>query len=632
LTTSIEQIEEYYRQRKAARGPVLGRWHEVAKQYDGAVVVPLPEVDEVEKASVVNLLGPGLDQLAMRIASTMPDISCPPLRPGIDRSENLARLRREAMLSWWDMNRMDVILRQRARYLLGYGCAPVSISFLAMNPLDKRDIPHWRVLDPMCAFPAPTLDRNDIEPSDCIYAYQQSLRWLRQKYSVQANVLRKSKSATDETMFTILEYNDADETVLVALGAEPEPVRDVYGPWQPPTLHGSGSNSQTGTQSVVQLIRVPNRAGVPLTVVPGRITLSQLQGMFDKLMPMYQRAAKLDALELLAIEQSVFQDEWIVSHPGSPGEAVVVTEANGLAGIRGRIRNGTIIPINKAPGPATTQAIDRLERAERLVASLPAELGGESATNIRTARRGEMVLGAAIDMPVQEHQELFEDSMEAENRRAIAVMKAYYGSKPTSFYIPMNGKTERTDYTPNDTFETDLHYVKYSLTGTDANSFVIAGLQRVQAETMSPETFMGMDPFIEDVKEEMSRIYASGARRAMMASVENQASQGTIDPTFIARFIQGLHDGKTQPEDALLDAHRAMQEEQAAQQAQAQQTPGQPPGPQGQPGMAGPQGAIPNPPMQQAALSQILGNLRKPAAQSGPEQAMNAPPQNAMAQ
>jgi hypothetical protein len=613
----IETIEMFYRQRQSELGPLLSRWADVARHAEGKIVVPVSELDEDEKSMAVNLLGPGLDQLAMRVASTMPDISVDPLKPGIKDSENKAAVKRRAMLSWWDMNRMDMILRRRARFLLGYAASPVSISFMGMNPLDKRDIPHWRVLNPMCVFPAKTVDINDIEPPDCIHAFLQPLSWLQSLYPTQAGILYKGK-ANASTMFEILEYNDCDETVLVALGQAREPNQ---GPsWERTTT------VSVGTQSVVELARVVNKAGIPLTVYPGRITIAGLQGMFDQLMPVYHNASKLAALEYIAIKQSIFPKEWLVSHPNSPGQAEVIVEADGLTGVMGEIRNGQIQQTQVQPSIQASQMQDRLERVGRLAGGLPAELGGESATNIRTARRGEAVLGSAIDMPVQEHQEIFEDSMEAENHRAIAVMKAYFGSKPTSFYIPKNGKITKPDYTPNDVFENDQNVCKYGMTGTDANSFVIAMGQRLQMETISPETFMEMDPVVEDVHEEMGRIWISGARRAMMSSVENQASQGTIDPTFIARFAQALQDGKTQPEDALTTVHKEMQKEQAAQQAsQPQAAPGGAPQPGQMPGMTGApgvQGGVPMPPPGQGALSQILGNLRKPAAQGGSEQAM----------
>ena len=465
----------------------------------------------------------------------------------------------------------------------------------------------------MSVFPSSTVDVNDIEPANCIHATLQSLAWLQATYPTQTAVLYKGKASPD-TQFEILEYNDDEETVLIALGA----VKEIEtGPSWART-----NTVANGTQACVELARVPNRAGMPLTVYPGRITLSKLTGMFDQLVPLFFNASKLAALEYHAIKKSIFGDEWLVTHPGSPGQAQIIVEADGLTGVRGEIRNGQIQQTQVQPSIQAAQALDRLERTGRLAGGIPAELNGESATNIRTARRGESVLGSAIDMPVQEHQEIFEDSLQAENHRAIAVMKGYFGSKPTSFYIPKNGKVTKPDYTPNEVFDNDQNVVKYGMTGTDANSFVIAMGQRLQMETISQETFMEMDPVVEDVQEELARINIGSARRAMMSSVENGASQGQIDPTFIARFAVALQDGKTNPEDALVKVHKEMQAEQAQQQAsqpQGQPQPGQMPGMTGAPGV---QGGVPMPPQGQGALSQILSNLRKPAAQSGPEQAM----------
>ena len=66
---------------------------------------------------------------------------------------------------------------------------------------------------------------------------------------------------------------------------------------------------------------------------------------------------------------------------------------------------------------------------------------------------------------------------------------------------------------------------------------------------------------------------------------------------------------------------QAEQAQQQAQQPQGQPQPGQMPGMAGAPGV---QGGVPMPPPGQGALSSILSNLRKPAAQSGPEQADGA--------
>ena len=630
MATSPFEIQQRYQTRKDARAPEINRGMEIGRHYDGSIVVATPELDEYEKSMAVNLMGPGLDSLSMRVASTMPDISCDPLRENIGGSVNRAADKRRALLGWWQMNRMDMILRRRARFMLGYGCSPVLISHVSMNPNDKRQMPHWRVLDPLCVFPAP-LSTGDIEPADSIYAYLKPLSWLQAIYPEPTRVLYKGKNAQPDTMFEILEFNDADETVLVAVGQSKTDSASEWGVTP-------AAAASTGTNPVVQLERVTNYAGVPLMVYPGRVTLTgPLRGMFDQLMPVFHNASKLAALEFIAIKRATFGDRWLISHPQSPGTAEIVEYADGLTDTIGKIRNGMLQETQTQPSIQAAQMQDRLERVGRLAAGLPAELGGESATNIRTARRGEAVLGSAIDMPIQETQEIFEDSLEAENQRAMAVSKGYWGRKQFSFYIPKNGKVTQTDYVPNDVFENDQNTVKYGITGTDANSFVIAAGQRLQMETLSQETFMEMDPLVEDVQQEMARINIGSARRAMMSSVEQQASQGSIDPTFIARFAKALQDGKVNPEDALVSVHEEMQKEQAAAQAAAP-PPGAAPGtpaPGGMPGMAGApgvQGGIPMPPQGQGALAQILGNLRKPAAQSAPEQAMAGAPPNPLGQ
>lgn len=613
MAPSPEQVVEWYTRRKVDRGPLLSRWQEVTQQYNGDVVVPLPELDENEKASVVNLMGQGLDQMAMRVASIVPDIYYPSIRPGIKASENKANDRQKANKGWWEANKMQLLLRKRARFLLGYGCSPVVLNPVAQNPLDKREIPHWRVINPMCAFPA-VMDDEDLEPPNCIFAYRQSVRWLDEKFPGVSRQLRLQKNASPDTQIEILEYNDDEVTMLVAVGApkENEPRLGGYDPRAPMTEGGGAAAVQLGEA-------LPNKAGIPLTVYPGRITLGRMQGMYDQIMPMYQRSAKLDALELWAIENAIFPKEWIVSHPNSPGRPQVITYADGRLGIVGEISNGTVMTGSGNAGSAqmTYMAQDRLERAQRFASGSSPELGGESPSNVRTATRGVNVLGSVIDMPIQEHQDIFAASLEAENRRAVAIMKAYYGSKPTSFHIPMNGKIVREDYTPKDTFETDTNIVKYGMSGTDINGWVVGAGQRLQMETLSPESFMEMDPYVKDVPQEMARIYLSGVRKALQASIEQEAQQGAFSSANIARLAQALRDGETAFEDAVTSVHEEMQQEQAAQAAQQQQqTPGTPPQPGQMPGLAGtpPQPGVPNQAPSAGNLSQILGNLHPPGS------------------
>jgi len=372
-------------------------------------------------------------------------------------------------------------------------------------------------------------------------------------------------------MFTILEYLDEIETVIIVVGAK----RNI----------GEHHDPGQGVASHQILDRIPNRSEVCPVVIAGRITLDRLQGQFDQMLGMYQREAKLDALNTIAVFRNVFPDEWIVSPANSPTSPRVVQEADGKQGIRGIIDKGQVQVVHITPGPESQTALDRLERAQRLTAGMPAEMGGESGSNIRTARRGASVLSSAIDMPLQEYQEIIGNSMELENQRAVKIMKAYYGEKPSMFFFGSDGKISRPDYTPNETFETDMSYVKYSMAGSDANGMVVQVGQMVGLGAMSKQTAMEMLPQIEDPIRERDQVELEGLRQALLAGLEQQASAGTLDPSIIARIALAKAERHVSLEDAVAKIHKEMQEEQAEQantQAQAQPQAS----PEMQPGMA----------------------------------------------
>lgn len=611
---AASQIVVLYQGRRRDRGALFSRMDEIRRHYNGDIVVPLPELDEMEKPAIPNLIAQGIDQFAMRVASVMPDISYVPVRPGIQVSENKARDRRLANIGWWDMNKMGTKLRRRSRHLTAYGMTIVSLSPVSIDASDERKIPHWRVRNPLSAYPSPMIDPDSMEPTDCVFVDRRPLAWIKQNYPRQASILyRGDKNDTD--MFEILEYQDAIETVLVAVGAE-RPKANAYG----------APETGKGTASHIILERIVNRAEVCPVVVAGRITLDRLQGQFDQMLGMYQRQAKLDALDMIASFRNVFPDEWIVSTSNSPTSPRIVQEADGKAGIRGIVDKGQVQITHLQPGSTTNDALDRLERAQRVTASLPAEFGGESPTNIRTARRGSMVMSNAIDMPIQEYQEILASSLELENRRAVKIMKAYYGDKPSMFFMGSDGKVVRSDYTPNEAFETDLSYVKYSMPGADVNGMVIAIGQRVGTGIMSTQTAREMDPAIEDPIRERDQVEVESLRRALLAGMEAQAQQGTLDPSIIARIAVAKAERHVTLEAAVQKVHEEMQQEQAAQ-ANTPMQPGQIT-PESQPGIAAspenPPSAqsIGEPPESEANLSQLLANLRRPARMSAAERAL----------
>jgi len=563
-------------------GPVHQQMQAVRELANGDIVVPLNELDRSARSSVANLLVQGLDQTSMRIASTMPSPYFPAFREGSERSKELANTRKKAMLAMWDENRMNMVLRRRARHFLAY-----SSSAVVLKPDFKTLVPRWHVRNPLDTYPCPSEDPDNPIPYDCIFTYRKPYSWLIQNYGLLVSGRLRVGRVEPDTMFTIVEYVDEYEIVLGVLGADEHP--------------NFLPHENAGLDSV-ELERIVNRAGCPLAVVANRTTLDKPHGQFDGLLGMFYTRARLQALTEIAIERGIFPDEYLVARPGENPE--VIQLADGKAGILGVLKGGDLQIQQVNPGYKTEQALDRLERQERLEGAIPAEFGGESGTNIRTGRRGENVLSATVDFRVQEAQEAFAQSLLAEDKVAIAIEKAYWGNTPKSFFMSGRATAGKVDYTPNKVWETDFHYVAYSAAGSDVNNLIIGLGQRVGTGLMSKETAREADPLISDPNIEHDRIIAEGVEAALLSSIQQQAANpaGPYQPADLALLVKKvLVDNKS-----LYDAVSEVDE--TARERQAQQVPAG--APEAQPGLAMP-GMGAEQPVEAAAPAGIEGLLAR---------------------
>lgn len=274
---SVEQIIAWAQQRATAQGLWIARMRKFKEVYNGDIIIPMPEMDQDEDVAVGNILMQGLDQLAGRVASTTPNLMYPPLRPGIKQSEDRARTRTLANLGWWETNRMDIKLRRRARHLIGLGATPTLVT-----PDSRKQCPRWEFRDPMNTFPAETGDPDEITPPDTIFKFPRTWGWLKANYPkeiVALNTGTGRDEPTQDTRFDLIEYVDAEVRVLAVLGAP-----------------NDGNYFSNGGNAYVELERTPNRAGIPLAITPGRITLDRKQGQFDQSIGMFKTPAKLMAL------------------------------------------------------------------------------------------------------------------------------------------------------------------------------------------------------------------------------------------------------------------------------------------------------------------------------------------------
>jgi hypothetical protein len=306
-TRTAEDIVQIFNDRRNARGPLIGAMERLQAHYNGEIIVPLPEMDRDEQSAVSNNIVTGVDAYGQRIASVTPMITCPPLNPRLKGSQDKADTRRKVYYGWWEQNKMGLILRQRARWLVGYASAPVVI-----KPDMTRGIPRWEERNPLTVYPAPSSRAWEMCPEDCIVAVTRTLREVKAMWPDKWRLVADPDTPLD-TRFTILEYSDPELRASILLAPT-----DLY-----------QTRAFRGHPGFVELAAVQNRIGMCNVVAPGRITLDRLAGQFDQLVGPYRMRAKLMAMELLAAEAGVFPDTYLVTRTrtGCRGSSPAPTRA-----------------------------------------------------------------------------------------------------------------------------------------------------------------------------------------------------------------------------------------------------------------------------------------------------------------
>ena len=587
MKLSVDEVVALYTARSRINDGAKQKMRTLRDYYNGDVVVPLPELDTNEQSAVANLLAQGLDQTAMRIASTAPDIFCPPTDSAVKKSRDNAAIRRKALFGWWEHSRMDLQLSKRSRHLIGYSTTCTQLRY---NP--KTKCPEWRVRDPLTAYPATLLGVEDMRPRNVIFAYERSYGWLQQNYPGVAMQFGVKNDTQQDHSIEMIEYVSDEEQSLIGTRS---PVNTVT----------FGQATEQSPFIAVELERVENPVGECPVVFAQRISLDDAQGQFDGILGMYQMQARLMALEVIAVQKGVFPDTWLIGRQGETPQ--IVNPADGLTGEVGVVRGGELRDMQTQPGYMTNPAIDRLERAQRLTAGIPQEYGGESTSNIRTGRRGDAVLSATIDFTVQEAQRIMARSLQEENELAVKISKKYAGRRKTSFYVSSKAAKGHVDYIPNQNFDSTENTVSYSHPGSDINELIIGGGQRLGMGTMSKQSFMNIDPLVDDPEFEHDAVITEQLEQALLLSIQNQATEGLIPPADLARIMDLVkHDKKE-----LAEAVEQVQRE--AQERQAEMVP--PEAPAAQPGLAlpgmGAESMSMGPPMgeQQPSMDDLIGAL-----------------------
>lgn len=616
-TPTIDEIVALMHARRGGMGRMLQAMREVRDTYNAEMAVPLPEMSDGERNATANLLRQGLDGNAQRISSTMPDVYFPAGR-ATKKAQVEARQRRQAVLGWWEMTDMNLVLARRARHLVGYGCSPIVI-----RPDTKRGICRWDVQDPMAAYPAPPAYLDDMLPTDCVFTFMRSWKWLRSNYGPQVSTLTGSRGCGDDETFECVEYFDDQVHVLGVIGRQSQRGSPVTGrqagAWRDTRGGRDGLQRNIvvggdggGGYSCVELERNANPLGRCPVVVPGRVTLERVQGQLDGMIGKYITQARLQALELIAIEEGIWPKTWLVARQNEVPK--VIRLANGRRGQMGLVTGGEIQVIQQNPGYKTGEAIDRLAEAQRQEGSVPASFTGQVPTNVRTGRQSDFVLSAQIDFNIQESQLVLAKSVQHEDEIAIAGNKAWFGGAKKSFYVDWRGAKGPVTYEPNELFPAgaDQHRVRYAMAGADLNAQVVRVGQKVGLELASRQWGREMDPEIEDPEGEHDRVTFEALEKSILVELAQPGSMSVVDK---ARIMQSVVSDRLELAESIIEVHEEAQRKQATEGPPGTETGPVPPGsPEAQPGIAPPgmgeeAGTIPAPGPSLDHLSQLLGGL-----------------------
>ena len=547
---TVDEILSLYKQRVSFYGPVQSRMKMIQSIYNGTMEVPLPDMEQNAMPSSPNLLAAGVDQMAGRITSVTPSIAFSSYNPGVRKYDRIAQSASRTIGGWWQSDRMSMKMKQRGRHLIAYGMSPVVVRW---EHEEKR--PTWQVRHPLETYPSTDIIPGRITPTDCIFAYRRSVAWMRSMgYEDRLYSLMGRGDMPNDASVLLIEYVDAGSTQMVMAGYK------TTDPYAAPFEMVSGGSSLKG----VVLEQYPNMSDECPVVIPMRITLDTAAGQFDNMIGMYYQQAKLMALEVIAVEKGIFPDTYLVSRQGEIGRFLDGPH-DGRTGMVNIIAGGDIRDIQSQPGYLTNPTIDRLERNQRVTAGIPAEFGGESSTGIRTGRRGDAVLSAVIDYPVAEAQEAFAFALEEENEVAIGLAKAWDGNNKRTIYIGTGNSFSPVTYVANETFITTEHVVAYPATGSDLNSLIIGIGQRVGLGIMSKQTAANLDPYVDNPEVEHDRIIAESLEQALVASIQQQASSGSLPPLVLSKIMQLVKDDKMEIAEALNKVTEDAMKEQKSQ-------------------------------------------------------------------
>ncbi len=491
------------------------------------------EIDDM--IPVPPLMQSGLRRLAQKIGGAIPDLRVD--AHGYANSETARRAaeKRERIVHSYDRtSRLGLQLPQVGRWLPGYG-------FIMWIVKDQRNgrgerYPHAQLRDPYTVFPgAWNADQQPIEAATLQQvAYADLVRmWPEQRPVIDAEILkRRPKTKGGGVLLDSSGRSWANQT-----GAGYQVAEYWY---------------DQGTWVVCLDLQVPlDFIPNPLYpeqrfVLAKRFSFDQLNGHYDHLVGLMSIMARIEILEYINLEDSVFSPTNIF---GQPMEGDVYrTGRNAVnrfeAGTGARVER----PTSNLPYQLF-QGIDRMERQLRYGASYPITDDAQSPSSWTTGQ-GLSALRADVDLEIKEYRTIVGTALEDLDARRLAWDQIRNGGQRRTVEGFFRDAAYSEAYDPaeiNGRWNTRRVYGV--MAGWDESSKIVGGLQLLQAEAIDMQTFQENLDGLEGITKVNERVRGSKAEQAAWQMLQQAAMQpNPAAPDEMIRARLAITDIIRQPE------------------------------------------------------------------------------------
>lgn len=575
-----DRIRELMNDAINLQGPILLRCRDILNHYEGEYVIPLPDVSDEPKMPNLTpaLVTDAVDFLAQRAASTLPSLNFPAINPNKNtgkRSVEYASIRRRAIAATYDDSMWKIgrrrVFRQNAAY---------HASAICVLPDWDCERPRIQARDALSAYVEPVAAETLRPPHWIGFVTRFSSTHLRKRFPwVRAEDGGPITDRHTEQMWDVVEWIDEEQIVYGLLGPVNSAGMHVNAQYQ---------NQWGNAPSMPLSPSFDNKTGLVPAVMPHNVTLGRIGARLSALLGNIKLQSKLMALNVVAVERSVFPDMYALGSQMGQPSVVGGSWKDGRSMEINLLSDTTAVgTLRHSPDPTALQMVGQLERNYRTSAHLVPQAGGETYGALRTGRGINELAGIALDPMIQEMHEIDEAWMRHVNQAVLATYKGYWPDKQYSMYSGWPTDQGQVEFTPEEHFETYDNSVSYAIPGADITQVTQITGSLLGAGLISRRTLRHMHPWIGDPDAEGRLIDDEAFEDSVKQAIMQRVVAGQA-PMLLLTLVNKYRNDGSDIFEAMEKADTEMRRLQATEAPPPEQ--GQVAAPEAMPGVeAGPQ-------------------------------------------